>query len=251
MRPRWLLESADRVPAERSWLSAREKEDLAGLRFAKRRRDWLVGRWAAKQALAALFELEPTPAALARFAIHNDSEGAPFADRDGRPLDRRVSISHRDGLGLCAVAPPGFAIGCDLELVEPRSDAFVSDWFDDFERAWVAAGDTHARTALVWSAKESALKALGTGLRRDTRELRVEPGSATSPATWSPLRVRVAGDGVLAGWWRVHRSRMITLVARPDLAEPAALRPVPSRSASPSLPDSRSEAPEARARSSH
>ncbi|WP_350310637.1 4'-phosphopantetheinyl transferase family protein [Amycolatopsis sp. RTGN1] len=52
-------------------------------------------------------------------------------------------------------------MGCDLELMEPRSDAFVRTWFTDRERDAVFAAETtrerFLRANLFWSAKESAL----------------------------------------------------------------------------------------------
>ncbi len=32
-----------------------------------------------------------------------------------------VSLSHRAGRAMCAVSPPGFRLGCDLETIESRS----------------------------------------------------------------------------------------------------------------------------------
>ncbi len=216
------------APGE-AWLSADERETAAGLRFEKRRSDWRVGRWAAKHALAARLGLAPQAAELARLEIRNDPEGAPSALRDGRPLPVPLSISHRDGAGLCALAPPGRAIGCDLEVVEPRDPAFVADYFGARERAGVAAAPEAGRVvrvALVWSAKEAALKALGTGLRRDTRELHVEPAPGEARRGWRRLAVEVAGDATLAGWWRELGERLLTVVTRPAGQAPEALLPL-------------------------
>jgi 4'-phosphopantetheinyl transferase len=103
------------------------------------------------------------------------------------------------------VAERSAAIGCDVEIVEPRSDAFVRDYLTDRERRMVeAAGPARDLLAnLVWSAKESALKVLGTGLRDDTRSVEVTVAEA-SPAElrWSPLEVRTASGALFPGWWR-------------------------------------------------
>ena len=50
--------------------------------------------------------------------------------------------------------------------IEPRSDAFVADYFTIEEQALVArasAADRDRILALLWSGKESALKALREG----------------------------------------------------------------------------------------
>ena len=73
------------------------------------------------------------------------------------------------------------SVGCDLELVEPRSALFVRDYFTAAERERVAAAPAreHDELAnLIWCAKESALKVLRTGLRRDTRSVEVELGTS-------------------------------------------------------------------------
>ena len=49
-----------------------------------------------------------------------------------------ISLSHRSGAAICAVAPAGVDLGCDLEVIEPRSEAFVADYFTVDEQALVA-----------------------------------------------------------------------------------------------------------------
>jgi hypothetical protein len=76
---------------------------------------------------------------------------------------------------------------------------------------------------LVWSAKESALKALGVGLRLDTREIEVELPGGDSSNGWHPLVVRCP-EQVLRGWWRPDADRVITIVADPPPGPPVQLR---------------------------
>ena len=65
-----------------------------------------------------------------------------------------------------------------VETVGRRGEEFVVDWFTDAERALVDSmrevEDRSRLVTTVWSAKESALKALGVGLRMDTRDVNVE-----------------------------------------------------------------------------
>ena len=51
--PGWLTSSAAEVSPGDAWLSTRERAVLAGLRLAKRRDDWRLGRWTSKAAVAA------------------------------------------------------------------------------------------------------------------------------------------------------------------------------------------------------
>jgi len=64
-----------------------------------------------------------------------------------------LSISHRGGLALCAVANGSVTLGCDVELVEPRSQAFLADFLTPAARAAVAAAAGEApgaRSTGVW-----------------------------------------------------------------------------------------------------
>ena len=73
-------------------------------------------------------------------------------------------------------------LGCDLEVIEPHSDAFITDFFTAEEQALItkaSAEDRFLVATLLWSAKESALKALHAGLRLGTLSVAVIPaGSA-------------------------------------------------------------------------
>ena len=219
----WRLLPASSVPEGDDWLGPREKAVLAGLRFPKRRADWRLGRYVAKRSLAAV----TGSSALDRIEIVAAEDGAPEAFVQGHRIDLQISISHREDVGACAIAP--LAVGCDLEAIEPRTDRFVADFFAEPEREVVAATPQAYRdrqTALVWSAKESALKLLRTGLRRDTRSVRIEiADSTTSHGGWHPLRARLLPeDQLLHGWWRAEDGHVLTVVCReaPDRA-PAAL----------------------------
>ncbi|MGO4884602.1 MAG: 4'-phosphopantetheinyl transferase family protein [Bryobacteraceae bacterium] len=129
-----------------------------------------------------------------------------------------ISISHRDGRALCAVAAPQTALGCDLEIAEPRSDAFAADYFTTAEQELIAqySGEDRWRLlALLWSAKESVLKALRVGLRMDTREVSIDPlPLRAADRDWLPLRATHEGR-VFHGWWQQTGSVIRTLVADP------------------------------------
>ena len=53
----WLTQTLEDLPSALSWLGEKEQEVLAGLRFEKRRQDWLLGRWTAKLALQRVWLL--------------------------------------------------------------------------------------------------------------------------------------------------------------------------------------------------
>ncbi len=88
-----------------------------------------------------------------------------------------LTISHSGHLALCALASgPGLRVGADLEKIEPRTETFILDYFTPAECQLVEAASAESRAVLVtliWSAKEAMLKALGVGLRWDTRMVEV------------------------------------------------------------------------------
>ena len=128
-------------------------------------------------------------------------------------------------------------------MVEPRSEAFVADYFTVEEQARVAqasAGNRNRIATLLWSAKESALKALRAGLRLDTRSVIVNPFVTSFDLNgWSPLSIRYAGDcspkdrynggrdsgdQVFHGWWKTLDNIVRTVVAAPAPDSPIPLK---------------------------
>lgn len=227
----WSSHHESELPPEAGWLSAREAARAASMRYTKRHTEYLLARFAAKTALARRLELAPDPAVLARLEIRNAADGAPEAWLDGAPVPVALSLTDRAGWAVCALGPAGAAVGCDLELVEPRSPAFVRDYLTAPERALVeGARDarTHALLAnLLWSAKESALKVLRTGLRRDTRSVEVAlaaPGPAgwTDHEEWSPFAVHAVEGRRLDGWWRRYGDFVLTMAAASAMPPPTA-----------------------------
>lgn len=190
---RYLLQSLADVPAGDAWLAPVERARLAQLRVAKRRADWRLGRWTGKCAAAAALAV-----AADRVAVIATAGGAPLALLDGVPAPLAISLSHAGGRGLCALAAAGTAVGCDLEVVAPRSAAFVADYFTAAERA--GAGGDPRRLTLLWSAKEAALKALGEGLREAPRAVEVALDGRRS-GDWTGLTI-AHGRRRLAGWAR-------------------------------------------------
>jgi 4'-phosphopantetheinyl transferase len=232
----WLARGEEALPDGTGWLAPAEAARAARLRFPKRRTEYLLRRLVVKHAVAlsggaGTGDLDP--AALAGIEVGNAPDGAPWVRVGGRPAGPDVSVTDRAGWAVCVL---GRAVGCDLELVEPRSVGFVRDFLTGAERRFVAGqpgGDARDAAAnLIWSAKESALKVLRTGLRQDTREVTVTAGTAGAGSDgWCPLRVRGPGGADLTGWWRRDGRFLLTVVTAdtvdtgpPDpLGDPSAL----------------------------
>ena len=128
-----------------------------------------------------------------------------------------MSLSHRGGRALAAVGHAGM-VGCDLELVEPRSRAFVREWLAPAEQRLLAAcaAERDLLTNLVWTAKEAAAKVRREGLRLesaarpcDVRDVSARRGLAGSEVDWSD------GGARAAGWWRGEPGWVMAILGAP------------------------------------
>lgn len=226
--PRWLFVAGDgSVPAGTDWLAPAEERVQSQLRFAPRRAAWRIGRWTAKRALLAWLGEEESPEALARLAVLADPAGIPRAFRDGEPLPISLSLSHRSGAALAALVAGADGLGCDLEQVERRDRAFVDDVFTAAEREQIDAAPPAAAEltiALLWSGKESALKAAGVGLRVDTRAVEIELELAPSFGPWRPFSARGPHGHLRSGWWQRRGDLVLTVAGPVGLPTPVSLR---------------------------
>lgn len=222
MKLYWLEQREADLPTEDDWLSPCETARLDKFRFAKRRTDWRLGRWTAKQAVAFCLNLRCDLRALAAIEIRPASSGAPEVFVSHTPAAVAISLSHREGRAMCAIAAPNVRVGCDLEAIEPRSDAFIADYLTHEEQQLVARSSSDNRqlmVSLLWSAKESALKALHEGLRLDTRTVTASCDcESLNSEGWVSLEVRY-GCETFMGWWQQTDHLVRTILA--DVASDA------------------------------
>ena len=240
----WLVQStsdhpdlSEGTPPE-GLLGPDELARFATLRTAKRRQDWLLGRWTAKHLLQSALDQEAgVRLPLDAIVVENDAHGVPRVNLALDQLDIKywgrlsLSISHSYGQAFCALTTvPGGRVGADIERIEPRSGPFVADYFTAEEVARLPQEPGPERDALVtavWSAKEAVLKALGLGLTVDTRRVvcLLDPLAATPDPVplgylWTRFAIQVHPDllpasdqaSVLSGWWHLMSNYVLTLV---------------------------------------
>lgn len=229
----WLAHGQQPDPASTDdWLSRYERDHLDTIRYTKRRDEYVMRRWTAKQAIAQVLEIARAPADLRRIEIRHRPSGAPYVQLDGADVDVDVSMTDRSGWAVCLVGPLGVStpgtVGIDLEVVEPRSARFVADYFTAAERAFVAGlpPERFNETAnLIWSAKEAALKVQQVGLRVDTRTVDVDLHGAIGVDGvdgWNAMTVWGV-DGPMPGWWRRSGVFLLTIAYAEPSAPPTML----------------------------
>jgi acyl transferase domain-containing protein/phosphopantetheinyl transferase len=166
-------------------LGRAERAVWHALTGARRRREWLMGRIAAKDAvrlhLLATRGLRVFPA---------DIE--IVADRFGRPEPSgallaklgaalSVSIAHTDGIAMALAAEPPRGLGIDIERLDRRRGDYERAAFNEEERALLGA-DADAtrpeRALRLWCAKEAVAKAIGRGLMGSPLNLERRGGDA-------------------------------------------------------------------------
>lgn len=201
--PAWAFaaDTPDTLAAAEAALTPAERQIFAGYTFAKRRRDWLLGRWCAKRAAGQALELPP------------DQVGI-VAGPKGRPLvvghDLPLTLTHGHGRAIAIVAPE--AVGVDLELAREVPGNGWKFFLSEAERAWLAAGALGPGGEIVfWAVKEAAYKVMGGEIEVMTHlHTTVGPGTAA---------VACEG-GLLAASW-VRAGSFCVAVAAPGSVSPA------------------------------
>jgi len=153
-------------PAERD-----EWRTLQG--HLRRKREWLFGRGALKEAVRAwVFEQTGELLYPSDIVVQHDEHGAPLITGwwcNSLIAAPRVSLSHNATTCLAAVAAPDQPVGVDLEeLGRIRQPELMADALSPAEQPLVQGLQGAAldeRVLRLWCAKEAAAKCLGIGLQ--------------------------------------------------------------------------------------
>jgi len=221
----WTLVDSSQASLEvpEGFLSSSELLKFRTFRFAKRRQEWLLGRWAAKflvKSLPAYQAYAPT-----EIEILTSPDGAPYFQLPGGDAAPNIlSISHCDRYALCAI-PSGtdIHIGIDMEKIEARSQTFIKDYFTPLEVELVNSQPYESQdmiSTLIWSTKESMLKSLRVGLRWDTRQVEIKgiSGMLEKSDSWNKLQLADLQQEKRGwfGWWQKYEGYVITMAGFPE-----------------------------------
>jgi 4'-phosphopantetheinyl transferase EntD len=137
-------------------LTDAERETCDAFKFPKRRRDWLLGRLAAKRAVQAA---EGKDRELSAIAVLPLPSGCPvFTGAEGL-AGWGLSISHGHGRAAAVVAPG--PVGVDVEQLRALPEGGWRFFLNPKERAWLEDAPLGPQGEIVvWALKEAAYKAL-------------------------------------------------------------------------------------------
>ena len=191
-------------------LSAGEREHWMEMRaVSKRRQEWLLGRYAAKDAVRLLIarhigvQLPP-----AEIEIVPDPYGRPLAAGSWQRHMRirpAISITHSQGTAVAlASLAAGEEVGIDLECLDQRRENFETIAFSVDERALLAALPPEWSLRL-WCAKEALAKALGRGFSAGIQAFHITRAESAGGIVQMELRAaalqqfpRLAGQTMIA-----------------------------------------------------
>lgn len=206
------------------WLTRGEREWLRSFGAPQRVRQWLGGRWLAKQILItrlASMSFRPCD-------IHVESrDGRDRAVRPqvflrGRLQPWTVSISHSDhAIYVAATTRADAKLGVDVVPLQRLSKRFVDYWFTDYERQWCLRSADPCAACLLWSLKEAYYKANNDGQPFAPRRIDV-----VTETPLADLDGHIVG-GSLAGNRFVFEDKRCTFVIRRTDREVATLVWIP------------------------
>lgn len=217
----WFAQTMADVPSGPPlWLSPGEAHRAESMTIPKRRSEFLLGRWTAKVAVAIALGSRPDDTVEVAAA----PDGSPFVTIAGVRAPITISLTHRAGTAAVLIDRAIRPVGCDLELVEPRTAAFVADYLTPAEQCFVGtcADGRDLAANLVWSAKESVLKLLRDGLRRPALDVEVTVGEVTDGA-WTGYRGRMLDGRTFPGWWRRLGGHILTVAYDTERPPPTEL----------------------------
>jgi len=143
----------------------------------RRRRSWLNGRVAAKDAARAYcwqrhgdFDFYPK-----EIHIDNAANGQPLLSAHiTQPFSEalHLSIAHKDLLAIAVVSEN--PVGVDIEIIAERDDGFIDLAFAESEKQLLPIDNRNEWIARFWAAKEAVAKRVGTGLEGKPKQFRIE-----------------------------------------------------------------------------
>ncbi len=190
----WLaqLDEIDAYSLERfrAWFTPAERTQFSGFLSERRRREFIVGRGLARQALAREYSVAPE-----LFEFEADPHGKLSISAPTSARATSFNISHTADWVACGVCRK-FEIGLDVERIAPRVEPLLiaERFFDEDEVRELSALNDPARLErffALWTLKEALAKAHGLGLAAPLHASRfviLADGSFDAASAYSKFR---------------------------------------------------------------
>jgi phosphopantetheinyl transferase len=169
------------------YLSNQEQEYWHRLTSAKRKREWLGGRFSAKYAAAELLSKKGDDVNWSALTIAYDNTGRPVLGVDDKRMAQPdISISHSADLAASMALSKGLC-GLDIQKITARiarvRDRFCSNADDKVLQSFFSDSDEQNITVLtkLWAAKESLRKAERSSVLPGFLELELKEIQKISP----------------------------------------------------------------------
>jgi 4'-phosphopantetheinyl transferase len=142
------------------YLHTHERNHFSTLKFQKRARSYLIGRFVAKQAVALLTGEENLANILIQPGIFNQ----PIVVSDRQNI--QVSITHSEDFGAALAFPEAHPMGIDLEIINSKQRTALEGQATEWEKQQIVSLSIlhDVGLTLLWTAKEALSKVLKTGL---------------------------------------------------------------------------------------
>ncbi|MEW5850929.1 MAG: 4'-phosphopantetheinyl transferase superfamily protein [Myxococcota bacterium] len=159
-----------------AWLTAEERARHDRWLSDEKRFEFLAGRALLRHVLRA----------------HAIPEAAFRVTASGRPELRGgadINLSHSSGHFLVGFTPRG-RVGVDVEVHAPRERTLMDRFFNPDEQRWM--GDSPGRLHELWTLKEAAMKAVGTGVSGNPARVTRDPVTGAVTIDGTPPGVMTA-----------------------------------------------------------
>ena len=163
------LSFQDLYRAHYTFLHSKELAYFESLTYPKRQYSYLLGRYCAKNAIAAYINLHP----FTEILIESGVFYYPVVT-SSRESNLQVSISHTDNLGAALAFSEAYPMAIDIEKVCSSKIEIIKSQLSSAEKKLPFSGDEASQLTLLWTLKEALSKVLKCGLTVPFEILEVE-----------------------------------------------------------------------------
>jgi 4'-phosphopantetheinyl transferase len=164
-----------------SFLGPAERAYLETLQFPVRRDSYLLGRYAAKQALRdCLKHSDLTDIEVVKGVFEQPVVLSPFK------ASAELSLAHTRGVAVAIACRAGHPMGVDIEFLGDDKAEFLSSYLTAAEEELIHQADKTANNGryLLWTMKEALSKALRCGLMTPLEVFEVANLSDSTGGSW-------------------------------------------------------------------